>query len=202
MKTEFRIPLPSANVCPEMKKKSQSLSEYFIRFQIAGALCPSAPQVRGLEVEVQSELNDAILIERRAADCSKSSGVLRAGGGKIAYRRVPNRFCELRMVREIKDRRFKCQFGLFSDWNFEIFLEIEVEIVNAWVTNVCIEPRRIAKCFGNVAAAERRRGSRIDQSRSRAGPGEVRCLVVEPEIHASIRPGNRSWVANYVRPVR
>ena len=74
MKTEFRIPLPSANVCPEMKKKSKSLSEYFIRFQTAGALCERSPS-SGLEVEMQSELNNAI-------EACYSTGTSRGGSDR------------------------------------------------------------------------------------------------------------------------
>src|SRR5947209_19404226 len=145
---------------------------------------------------MKPELDHSAAIKRRAANSAKAGCMLCRRGGKISYSGIPNRFGELRVIRKVENRCFKRQLGLFSCRNFEIFLKVEVKIVSARVTNICIEPWRITKCLGNVAAAERSGGRRINQTQSWAGPGKVHCLVVEPEVYASTRPRNRSGVAN------
>src|SRR5215469_3781572 len=127
------------------------------------------------EIKVQPELDDAVRIKRCAADCAESSSLLRGSCWKITDGWVTYRFSKLWVIRQVENSSLKRQLRLLATRDLKIFLDVEVKIVCARVANVCVEPRRIAKGLGDVAAAGRRGGCRIHQSRSRTGSGEVHC---------------------------
>src|SRR5713226_5521635 len=85
------------------------------------------------EIQVQSELDDTVTVERCATDCSKSSRVLRSCRTEVAQRGVSHRLRELGVIRQVEGRSFKGQLGLLSGRNLEILLDREVKIVSAWV---------------------------------------------------------------------
>src|SRR5256885_17246682 len=70
---------------------------------------PSRSQYRAVlnssEVQVQSELNDTVAIEGRAADRAESSGAIAIRGWEVTQRRVACRFREFSVVRKIKEVR-------------------------------------------------------------------------------------------------
>ena len=96
---------------------------------------------------MKPELDHSAAIKRRAANSAKAGCMLCRRGGKIAYRGIPHRFGELRVIRKVEKRGFKRQLRLLADRNFEILLQVEVKIVSAGVTNICVKSWRIADFY-------------------------------------------------------
>ncbi len=100
------------------------------------------------EVEMQSELDNAVgkrcLTDRPEARTAQARTGIR---GIVARKWIGVGLSELGMVRKIKEITREDETSLLSEWNLEIFLQGEVEVVDAGVAHIGKETRARAERF-------------------------------------------------------
>src|SRR6185369_8623528 len=133
------------------------------------------------EVQVQSELDDAIGVERRAADRPKSSRAVPIRRREIAHRRIADRLRELRMIWQIEQIRRERDPRLLSSGNLEILLQREIEVVYPRIANIGEVAWRVSECLVDVGWP-----GHVDEAGSGASPRKIQGLIIKPKIHPAL----------------
>src|SRR6266704_1944763 len=136
------------------------------------------------EIQMQSELY------RSAAKSSP------ADLSEIRDRRIRVGLRELRVIRQVEEISRKGEARLFPGGDFEILLQGEIKIVDAWIPDIREVARRVPKGLGDIEWTRQ-----VHQPGRWAGPREVECTRIKPVIGGLVE-ARRKRIADHHGTIR